>query len=60
VKNARGDLIDMDLSLCYNKIKEETLSQLTEKDCRRQCLAGNRNGTKVHSAVRLGMSYSGE
>ena len=50
----------MDLSLCYNKIKEETLSQLTEKDCRRQCLAGNRNGTKVHSAVRLGISYSGE
>ncbi|MBS5725812.1 MAG: hypothetical protein KHW59_08570 [Clostridiales bacterium] len=59
-KNARGDLIDMYLSLCYNKIVEKTLSQLTEKDCRRQCLAGNRNGTKANPAVRLGMSYSEE
>ncbi|MCI8473669.1 MAG: hypothetical protein HFE65_11310 [Clostridiales bacterium] len=53
-------MIDMIFALCYNKDVEKTLSQLTEKGCRRQCLAGNRNGTKVNPAVRLGTSYSME
>lgn len=50
----------MKMALCYNKTIEKTLSRLTEKACRRQCLAGNRNGTRANPAVRLGMSYSGE
>lgn len=30
----------MKMALCYNKTIEKTLSQLTEKTCRRQRLAG--------------------